>query len=372
MELFTLNSNNERLYLYDNFESLVWTERYSDYGDFQIDVISNEHNRRVLREGFKVQIEGSRYLMTIETVEDHTDAEGQRILTARGRSLEAIFLDRLARQNRNDLATNPKWSLFDQPHTLARWIFRRVCLDGVLSVADILPGVVMTAPDGANRIPYPPDDVRYEIEPQTLYEAIQGICKPYDLGFRLIWASWDSVNDYRYQVYTGYDRTTAQTANSQVVFSMDLDNMSGVTTLSTIQGAKNTAYVAANEGFRIVYPPGTTGASGWRRNVLYVNVTDVPEGLTQVEINEYLDQRGQEELAKNRAITIFDGEITQNSQYVYGRDYELGDLVELRDLDRNQKTMIVTEQIFVHDKEGERSYPTLSELTYIEDQLIDP
>ena len=57
----------------------------------------------------------------------------------------------------------------------------------------------------------------------------------------------------------------------------------------------------------------------------------------------------------------------QNSTYKYGVDYGLGDLVELRDSSGNINVMRVTEQIFVSDKEGIRSYPTL---TF--DMLITP
>lgn len=45
--------------------------------------------------------------------------------------------------------------------------------------------------------------------------------------------------------------------------------------------------------------------------------------------------------------------------------YELGDIVEMRDNDGAGNYMRVTEQIFVHDSEGERSYPTLIIDSYI-------
>ena len=60
-----------------------------------------------------------------------------------------------------------------------------------------------------------------------------------------------------------------------------------------------------------------------------------------------------------------DGEIRQNSQYVYNRDYYLGDLVEMRNVDGVANQMRVTEQIFVSDKEGERTYPTLAINTFV-------
>ena len=71
-------------------------------------------------------------------------------------------------------------------------------------------------------------------------------------------------------------------------------------------------------------------------------------------------QRGNEELAKHRSFSAFDGEIDPNSSYKYGTHYYLGDLVEIRDVDGATNVMRVTEQIFVEDAEGERAYPTLA------------
>jgi hypothetical protein len=71
-------------------------------------------------------------------------------------------------------------------------------------------------------------------------------------------------------------------------------------------------------------------------------------------------QRGNEELAKTRRFSAFDGELTPNSNFKPGRDYRVGDLVELRSLTGNANNMQVTEQIYVSDELGERSYPTLS------------
>jgi hypothetical protein len=73
-----------------------------------------------------------------------------------------------------------------------------------------------------------------------------------------------------------------------------------------------------------------------------------------------LIQRGTEELAKNRSISAFDGEITQLSPYKYNLDYELGDLVEMRNNDGLTNQMLVIEQIHAADESGERAYPTLA------------
>lgn len=81
------------------------------------------------------------------------------------------------------------------------------------------------------------------------------------------------------------------------------------------------------------------------------------------EISEDMTQKALEELAKAKNINTFDGELNERSSLQYGVDYNLGDLVELRNEDGVLFPRRITEQIFVDDKEGERAYPTLSEAT---------
>ncbi|MCA1806536.1 MAG: siphovirus ReqiPepy6 Gp37-like family protein, partial [Actinobacteria bacterium] len=57
---------------------------------------------------------------------------------------------------------------------------------------------------------------------------------------------------------------------------------------------------------------------------------------------------------------VFDGEVNENSEFTYGVDYDVGDLVEMRNKDGIITYKRVLEQIFVSDSEGERAYPTLA------------
>jgi hypothetical protein len=57
---------------------------------------------------------------------------------------------------------------------------------------------------------------------------------------------------------------------------------------------------------------------------------------------------------------LFDGEVNQYQGYIYGEDYGLGDLVEMRNRDGVVTYKRVTEQIFVSDANGDRAYPTLA------------
>lgn len=91
-----------------------------------------------------------------------------------------------------------------------------------------------------------------------------------------------------------------------------------------------------------------------------IAVSQTYEASEDAVLQALLIQRGKEELANNTNLAAFDGEISKNSQYIYGRDYQLGDLVEIRNSDKVSQQMRVVEQIFASDAEGDRAYPTLA------------
>lgn len=358
MELYTLDSLLRREGLFDRFVSLIWTERWQSEGDFELVIQSTIETRSAFTTGRWLALSESYRVMVVETVDDSTDDEGRQLLTVKGPSLETVLKDRVARRIMAALDTEEKWTLTGTPAFIARKIFNDVCVLGNLDIADIIPFItdVDLLPD--DTIPEPPDSITIELDIQTIYDAEVGICQLYDLGFRLL-RNFDA-GQLVFDIYAGSDRTSAQDDLPSVLFAPDLDNLTNTTEFKSITGMKNVAYVFTPPGYRIVTPLDVDpDIPGFDRHVLFVVADDITE-TEPVAWAALCDQRGREELSKNRAFAGFDGEINQNSQYKYGTDYQLGDLVELRNIDGVANTMRVSEQIFVSDGEGERSYPTLT------------
>lgn len=358
MEVYILDSLYRRERVIDQFESVIWTERYAAAGDFELALHSTTANRKLLRTGTRLAINESYRVMEVETFEDNTDADGRKILTVRGRSLEKIMDDRIARPSLADLTTMPKWTLTGTPGAIARKIFHDICVLGVLDPGDIIPLVTEGSLFPADTIAEPVDDITVEIEPTTVYTAIKNISDIYDLGFRLV-RNFDMGQLY-FDVYSGSDRTTSQSVLAPVIFSPDLDNLQNTTELTTIAIAKNVALVLSPVGHEWVYPLDVDPTvSGFERRVLLVKADDIQDTDPLIASAKMI-QKGNEELAKNRSLSAFDGEINQNSAYKYGTHYNLNDLVEMRNTDGVTNNMRVTEQIFVSDQQGDRSYPTLA------------
>lgn len=357
MEIYTLDSLLRRVEVVDNFESLIWTERFADVGDFDLKLTSTRANRQLFRTGTLLAVNTSYRVMTVESVESITDTDGRMLLNVKGRSLESTLQERVAKYTMGNLTVDAAWVVYDTPGAIARRVFDRICRDGALSLDDRIPFIMPGSIFQASTLPESSVPINMVIEPKLLYDVIKEICDTYDLGFRLV-RNFDMSQLY-FDIYAGSDRTTRQTTLPPVVFSIDHDNLQNSKELNTINGAKNVAYVFSGFGTAVVFaedvPP---DIDGFERRVIVVTATDIDANTTDVQAR--LIQQGTEALRKLRSFSGFDGEINQNSEYKYGVHYNLGDLVEMRSMDGVISYKRVTEQIFVHDVEGERSYPTLT------------
>ena len=365
MEIFVTDENFERAFLIDRYESFIWTERYKQYGDFELIVPAERTFRQTFQIDTLIYLKETDRVMRVETLEEYIESEGQRHLRITGRSLEAIFEDRVAMPALDDLTTTPQWSITGTPKEIMHTLFESVYVDARLDPGDTLPFFLTTTTATDGDLPAPDEEVTIVFDPDSLYNSLKKVADTYNLGFR-IYRSHDSKGLY-FSVYTGNDKTTGQSNHIPVIFSTELDNLSNGASLQSRASYKNVAYVFAKNGAAIIYGDGVDPSiSGFERRVLTVNASDIDLNAGAV-LNTALEQRGREELAKYRAVVAFDGEIPQSGSYSYGwpnvhdsvPHYNLGDLVEQRSDDGLVTTLKVTEQIFSSNGEGDKSYPTL-------------
>lgn len=360
MELYILDDLLRRVEVIDRFDSLIWTERYSTTGDFELQITSSREVRSLLAEGRRVAVNESRRVMTIETVEDKATDDGRSLLTVKGPSIEDILADR---STRNPIGNGvlAAWNITNTPAAVLRQLFDAICVTNA-NLADRLPFYTPGNIYPADTITEPTNTVSVDIGEVSLLDAFKQIADPYALGFRLVRGLDDSK--LYFNVFTGSNRTSAQTIYDPVIFSQELDTIGEITELTSIADYKNVAYVFAANGSRIVSDNGSESATGFERHVLVVSASDIdlPAG---VELQAALQTKGVEALANQDGVRAVDGQSPQNSKFKYGIHYELGDVVELRSRYGSVNNMRVTEQIFVSDEQGDRSYPTLAAETFI-------
>ena len=84
MELIVLDTFLKMLSVLDTFESLIWTERYSAYGDFEVYTSINDSVLEILKDDYYLWLKESDQTMIVEDRKIESDAETETTL----RSLE--------------------------------------------------------------------------------------------------------------------------------------------------------------------------------------------------------------------------------------------------------------------------------------------
>lgn len=373
MEILILDPLLRPIDVVDVFSSMIWTERFSSRGDFELTTISSPENLKRFVTNTLLMVTGSKRIMKIETVEDSIDEESRRVLKVKGTELVSLLEGRTALEMVFDVGVMSSWIIEDmKPADIMRHIVKKICVDGTLAEYDKIPflqwGETLYT---TNTIPEPEELISWEQKPDSVYAAISEIADIYDLGFRMY--KDPNASKLYFDVYAGSDRTTIQTELDPVIFSPDMENLQNTTEFNDVSKYFNVVRVMfsrtvddTEEIFTLevsendVIPP-----EGFDRRVKMLTVSSIPEDVLEEDIPAYLYRAGLDELMKSRPLGAFDGEVSRVSQYVYERDYFLGDLVEIRTGTGGTAFMRVEEYIFVQDTEGERSYPTLTTKRFI-------
>jgi len=374
MDIYILDVLLRPIDVVDEYISFLWTERWASFGDFQIITIATPNNKRRFVPDTKLWITQSTRLMIIESVEEEDDIEKGNVLTVKGRCLNSLLEKRIAaRHNSITGLISTTWDTYGwTPKELIELYFFTICYDGEISSGDIIPFV---QPQGTTslypveNIPDPwPDDFEWSTKPESLYQAFQDIISAYDVGWRLYKSPTDSK--LYFESMMGCDRTTQQSIFNPVIFSYDMVNLIDTTNLVDVTKYYNAVMVV------YFYKDATTeldttmsvwvessdlalSERGFDQKTKILSVTQIPEDMILADVPAYLTKLGEEELGRSQSVNVYDGEIAKTSTFVYEKDYNLGDIVEVRGNDGGTAYMRVVEQIFASDSTGDSIYPSL-------------
>lgn len=377
MELLILDALLRPVIVVDLFESAIWAERRAKKGDFHLVVQSTPANRDLFLAETLLTHNNSRRVMAIETVVEEVNEDGVTVLDVKGKEITRLLDGRPALKAVTGGVAKTWLIPAMTPANAARHIFDQICVAGTLGAGDIIPFITPGNQYPADTIPEPADLIDWEQQPNSVTAAIEEIAEIYDLGYRL-YRDMNVFATLYFNVYAGSDRTTAQSTLPPVVFAHDLENLQSTTELNDISGAYNVVRVLytfttpsevegepdVEETLTFEVYDSENSPEGFSRRVKILVISSVPEEIEDVPA--FLVQAAWDELMKNRPISAFDGQVVQTSQYVYERDFYLGDLVEIRSSTGGTAYMRVEEYIFVQDSQGERSYPTLVTNAYKE------
>ena len=322
MNLWVLDTDFEQLLYVDAYESLLWTERFNEYGEFELSSSFNASLYSACKTGNYVYNSDSEYLMIITDVEITSDADDGKLLVVSGYSIEYYLTRRI--------------------------IWDPVSYDGDFqnAIKDILTKAFIN-PDDTNRkvdnfvfdtcsdTAVTDLTIDNEYTGDNVYTVIKELCQDERIGFKLIPDYTDKT--LHFSLYAGTDRSYEQSDAPYVVFSPYFDNLISSEYSVSAFGACTISLVAgAGEGTsrkRVEY--GNSSQKALNRSELYVDARDISdedEDSNEIPWSKYkvlLMRRGLKELRDYQSTTTYTGETDPKIMFVYGKDFFMGDVVQL-------------------------------------------
>lgn len=344
MDIYVLNRHFEKIGIIDYCASIIWTRRYCNEGDCELYLPADEEALNLLKVGRFLKREDSEgSLMLITSVSVDSDIENGNFLTVKGLGAEHLISNRIV------------WS--------------QTTLNGTVGecVTEILTDNLINPSDEDRRMDFfdildtseGTETVTKQYTGDNLLAAVIELLKTFQLGFSV---DFDGQK-LGFLIYRGIDRSFRQNQNSFVVFSPEYDNFLNSSSSESIETFKNVALVAG-EGEGSARKKAEVGtATGLDRVEIFVDARDISSTtsggtLSDDEYLALLAEKGAAALAESKNEFTYEGEILPEVTFIYGIDYDLGDIVETIDFYGNQNACRITEIIESWDENGYTIIPT--------------
>ena len=347
-----MDTNFKMVSVLDVFISFIWTDRYYEYGDFELYTrVSTDILSKIQSEYYLLNKE-SEHLMIVENIEIETDLEDGHTVKITGRSLESILNRRIV------------WSSTIISGNIQDCI-KKLLNDSIISPSISERKIDNFIFDTSNNSKITNTIIEEtEYNGDNLYEIISGLCSANDIGFKVV---LNKSNQFVFSLYVGEDRSYEQTKNPYVTFSPEFDNLINSNYVESIQDYKNVTLVAGEKDDNDIPKTASTGnVSGLSRRELYTEATDINQKqeddttLTDEEYKNLLIQRGNEALLEHKISVTFDGEFDATQMYTYNKDFFMGDIVQVANEYGIESKARIIEFIQSQDTNGYSMYPTFS------------
>lgn len=376
MEFFVLDKSFKVVDIVDEFESVIWTERFSAYGDFEFYVRASIENIQRFPKGYYLFYPDSVSTMVIDQVKITSNLEDGDHLVVSGRSLESLLLRRVIPKKvtyKGDIQIAIQTILNE--NVIKPTEARRKIDNFVFEKNNDLPDTSSETDDG------------YEFDGDTVYDAVKTILDSKKYGFRLSLVTADRWIDTKmtFRIINGTDHSYEQDKNPYVIFSSNYGNLVSSDTTMDYRELYNAAYVGGSETRNddgstkrlVAYVPNEDGSIGWDYHETFYGGLSVQQNddegkpLPDSTVLNSLKSEGKKELKKVGSGITFDAEVSSTTGMVYNEDYTIGDIVQFENAYNMAYPAKITEYIRNWDTNGYSEYPTLEtivdSLTSIDD-----
>lgn len=339
--VLVLDSTLTPIGMIDDYYSLIWAERYSEAGDFELELPIKYQSDPLITFGNFLYTNISDKPMLIEDIKPMFGEDKISLLVS-GESAESMLKRRIVEGVQN-IAGRSEIMIYD----LIRFhITEPEDTDREISLFKTDFPAMLTTPVYND-----------QFENQTLYEITKVICRNTGLGFKIIIYDGELV----FLIYEGLDHSDEQSENDLVVFSETFDNVISSSYYSSERDKVTVVLVVTDDS---VYPSvyvwaaGASEPTGSDRHEIVLETTidrDVEDPpLTDAEVLSIILQKGRE-LINEVPVGIFEGNFNIQGSFKYGVDFFMGDLVQCILSGKEVKARVI-EVVHSYSAEGRKAY----------------
>ncbi|RNB90147.1 hypothetical protein EDM59_01490 [Brevibacillus nitrificans] len=300
----------------DDYESLMFIRRWHRPGEFEIHI--NRHKRNVdslQKDNLVILGRGAQNIGVIKHREITLDESGKQgeVWKIVGQSLGEVLARRIT--------FPPVGQAYDSIRAPAETVMKHYVLENAIAPEDPKRSIeqMVNETDQARG-----SVISWQTRYAPLTEELEKLSLASGLGWGVVLDL--SLRKYVFEVYEGRDLTVGQFVNPPVIFSPEFESIKTQHFVDSEVNYRNVAIVAGQgEGeLRDIVEVGE--ASGLDRKEVFIDARDLPE-------TDSLYDRGQQKLDEMQADLLLEGQIMTTGPFRYGEDYDLGDIVTIRNKD---------------------------------------
>lgn len=334
MEINVLNNNFEKIAIVDQYRSLIWSKRYYDIGALDLEIEASTETLSIFKKGYYITRNNDDAIYVIKAIELDTQENGDNFIIVGAYDCKEILQRRII------------WDTVVFTGTAENYI-RKLITDNAINPSSALRKINNLSLKTAKGYT---DTIDQQVSYDNLADKIIEVCTTYGYG----WKITRENGQFYFDLYKGADRSVDQEENPRIVFSPDNENIISTKYKTDDSEFRNVALVGG-EGEGVDRKKRTIGnAEGLDRYETFIDASGLSTNTEEGDLVDYynaLIAEGKEKLSEQAVTTSFEGEVDTNS-YKYKTDYNLGDIVTIKNEYGISSNARITEVIETWDDEG--------------------
>lgn len=335
MEINVLDNNFEKIAVVDSFTSLMWCKRYNEIGALDLQIGASAETLSIFKKHYYITRDDDDTIFRIEARELDTTEEGEDILIIGAVDCKTILNQRII------------WNQVNWGAGTVENFIRFLITQNVIAPSTSGRRIINFEMQPAKGFT---ETIEQQVTYDQLGDKIVEICQAYGYGWKILFFN----NKFHFDLYKGVDHSVDQNENIRLIFSPEYENLVSSKYSEDVSDFRNVALVAG-EGEGVERKKRTVGnAAGLDRYELFVDASGISSNTEEGDLVDYYEaliSEGKEKLSEHTATRSFEGEVDSNA-YVYKEDYDVGDIVTVKNQYGITSNARITEVIETWDNEG--------------------